>query len=45
MSPTQRWDSIKLPYVASEKILLQQLYYLINWKDPTLPGIVAAGPE
>lgn len=45
MSSTQGWGSVKLPYVASEKILLQQLCYLIRWQDPTLPGIVAAGPE
>lgn len=45
VSPTQGWGSVKLPYVASEKTLLQQLCSLIRWQGPTLPGIVAAGPE
>jgi len=45
VSPAQGWGSMKLPCVASEKILLQQLCYLISWQDPTVPHIVAAGPE
>lgn len=45
MSPTQGWSSVKLPYVAPENIILQQVCYLIHWQDPTRLGIVAAGPE
>lgn len=45
VSPRQSSSSIKLPYVPSENILLQELCYLIHCQEPTLPGIVAAGPE
>lgn len=43
--PRQGWGNIKLPYVASENILLQELCYLIHCQEPTLPGMVAAEPE
>lgn len=45
VSPRQGWGSIKLPYVSSLNIILQELCYLIHCQEPTLSDIVAAGPE